>query len=226
MIEARDLRAGYGKTTVVRGVNLKVTPGQVAALLGSNGAGKSTTLLTLSGDIRPKGGTVLFDGSPITTPLHERARRGLALVTEKRAVFTSLTVEENFRVGQCDKDRALELFPDLADHLKRKVGLLSGGQQQMLALARALSRGPTVLLADELSLGLAPRIVDALLDAVRTAADNGLAVLLVEQHVAKVMDIADYVYVMQRGEVVLEGTQREMQTRLPEVYGNYVAGRA
>jgi branched-chain amino acid transport system ATP-binding protein len=96
----------------------------------------------------------------------------------------------------------------------------------MLALARALSRGPTVLLADELSLGLAPRIVDALLDAVRTAADNGLAVLLVEQHVAKVMDIADYVYVMQRGEVVLEGTQREMQTRLPEVYGNYVAGRA
>jgi ABC-type branched-subunit amino acid transport system ATPase component len=225
-IAARQLRAGYGKTVVVHGIDLDVRPGSVVALLGRNGAGKTTTLLTLSGDLPAVGGEVLFAGRTTTSPLHERARRGLSLVTERRAVFTRLTVNENLRVGRCDRQRALELFPELEPHLKRRVGLLSGGQQQMLSLARALSRRPSVLLADELSLGLAPRVVDRLLQAVRDAANEGIAVLVVEQHVPKVLDIADHVYVMHRGAITLQGSAGEIRGRIGELYGSYIADRS
>jgi len=226
VIAARGLRAGYGATVVVRDLDLEVRAGEVTALLGPNGAGKTTTLMTLSGDLPALGGEVRFGGTVTTSRLHHRARQGLALVTEQRAVFTRLTVEENLRIGRCDRRLALELFPELEPHLKRRVGLLSGGQQQMLSLARALSRSPKLLLADELSLGLAPLVVDRLLTAVRNAANDGVAVLLVEQHVAKVLEVADHVYVMQRGEVVMSGTADEIRGRLDEVQLSYLAGDA
>jgi ABC-type branched-subunit amino acid transport system ATPase component len=175
----------------------------------------------LSGSLSPFSGQVLWNGEPTTAPLHRRARLGLAVVPEHRAVLMRLTVRQNLRVGRCDMDRALELFPELTEHLARRVGLLSGGQQQMLSVARALSRRPTVLLADELSLGLAPVIVDRLLGALRSAADEGVGVLLVEQHVHKALAIADRVQVMNRGAIVLSGAANEVAERLEDVQAMY-----
>jgi branched-chain amino acid transport system ATP-binding protein len=156
---------------------LDVAAGEVVALLGPNAAGKTTTLMTLSGHLPSIRGDVVWRGRPTSSPPHIRARDGLGLVTEERAVFMQMTISDNLRVGRCDKERALRLFPELEPHLDRRVGLLSGGQQQMLALARVLTRPTAVLLADELSLGLAPKVVDRLLLAVRTAANEGLGVL-------------------------------------------------
>jgi branched-chain amino acid transport system ATP-binding protein len=225
LIEAIDADAGYGSdSVVVRGLNLTVAPGEIVALLGPNGAGKTTTLLTLCGELPLLGGEVRFDGEPAVTPLYKRARAGLGLVTEQRSVFTKLTVAENLRVSRCDLDRALSIFPELADHMKRRVGLLSGGQQQMLAMARALARGkPRLLLIDEISLGLAPQVVDRLLGAVKTAAADGVGVLLVEQYVHKAMTIADRLYVMRRGRVVLTGPTSELRDQVEQIQQSYLA---
>ena len=223
-LEARGLTAGYGSSAiVVRDLDLTVAPGEVVALLGPNGAGKTTTILTLCGELPPLGGEVWMHGRPTTARLHRRVREGLGLVTEERSVLMSMTVAENFRVGRCHLERALALFPELEEHLGRRVGLLSGGQQQMLALARALARDTTVLLADELSLGLAPIIVDRLLHAVRAAADTGIGVLIVEQHVHKAMQIADRVYVMRRGRIDVSGTTAELRDRVEEIQASYLA---
>ncbi len=168
LLEAEGLAAGYGKVTVVRDVDLEIREGEVVALLGPNGTGKTTTLLTLAGDLPPLGGTVNCLGLDGNASLHQRARAGLALVTDARAVFTRLTVAENLRVFRTTREPVVELFPELEAHLDRRVALLSGGQQQMLALGLALSRRPAVVLADELSMGLAPMIVDRLFAALRT----------------------------------------------------------
>ncbi len=223
VLEAHDLAAGYGSTVVVRDLNLTVSPGEVVALLGPNGAGKTTTLMTLAGAQAPLRGEVRVDGAATTAPLHRRARAGLGLVTETRSVLMTLTVAQNLAVAKVSKDRALELFPELREHLNRRVGDLSGGQQQMLALARALAGGPRVLLADELSLGLAPMVVDRLLGAVRAAADAGVAVLLVEQHVRKVLAVADRVLVMQRGRIEMSGTADEIGSQLVAVQQRYLS---
>jgi branched-chain amino acid transport system ATP-binding protein len=225
LIEARGLRCGYGSDIViVPELELEVHPGEVVALLGANGAGKTTTILTLAGALPALGGEIFWNGELTKSPLHWRARNGLALVTEERAVLTKLTVAENFRVCGCDRDRALELFPELSEHLSRKVGLLSGGQQQMLALAWALARPTTtVLLADELSLGLAPLVVERLLRVVRQAADSGVGVLLVEQHVHKAMTVADRAYVLQRGRVQVEGTVEDLRDRVDEIQASYLS---
>ena len=222
LVEAVGLRAGYGDVEIVRDLDLRVEPGEVVALLGPNGAGKTTTLLTISGELPPLGGEVRFLGEATRDPLHVRARKGLAVVTQERAVLMDLTTAENLRVSRCDIDRAVELFPELKDHLRRRVGLLSGGQQQMLALARCLARTSRVLLVDELSLGLAPKVVDRLLAAVRAAADGGLGVLLVEQHVHKALRIADRVLVMRRGDVELEGTAADLRDRVDEIQDAYL----
>jgi branched-chain amino acid transport system ATP-binding protein len=224
VLEARGLTAGYGRESViVRDLDLAVAAGEVVALLGPNGAGKTTTLLTLCGELPALGGDVWWRGAPTSAPFFRRARQGLGLVTEQRAVLMSMTVAENLRVSRCDRARALGLFPELGEHLNRRAGLLSGGQQQMLALARALARDTALLLVDELSLGLAPLVVDRLLDAVRAAADAGVGVLLVEQHVHKAMQVADRAYVMRRGRIRLSGTTAELRGRVEEIETSYLA---
>jgi branched-chain amino acid transport system ATP-binding protein len=219
LLAARDLSCGYHGHPVVRDLDFEVRAGEVVALLGPNGAGKTTTLSTLAGELRPIKGTVELHGSATTSPLYRRVRGGLGFVTERRSVFSQLSVAENLRVGRCDTEEALELFPELRALLHRRGGLLSGGEQQMLTLARALARKPSVLLADELSLGLAPLVVTRLLTAVRTAAtERGVGVLLVEQHVSQALRIADYVLVMRNGSIVLRGTVSEVEHRLEEAY--------
>src|SRR5690349_3966329 len=178
LIETRGLDAGYGEVSVVRNLDLRVRGGEVVALLGANGAGKTTSLLTISGDLPAMGGEVRWLGEATTAPLHVRARQGLGLVTEERSIFPGLTVRDTLRVSRCDTDRAFDMFPELKTRLRVKAGNLSGGEQQMLSLARILACDPKALLADELSFGLAPLVVDRLLAAVRAAADDGVAVLL------------------------------------------------
>jgi ABC-type branched-subunit amino acid transport system ATPase component/branched-subunit amino acid ABC-type transport system permease component len=223
LIAARGLAAGYDSVPVVRDLDLSVRPGEVVALIGANGAGKSTTLLALAGELRPLGGELLWRGSDRAAPLHDRAREGLRFITEERSVFMSMTVEQNLLLGRGDPARCYELFPELEPLKGRRVGLLSGGEQQMLTLGRALAGGGELLLADELSLGLAPLVSRRLLTAVREAADEGMGVVLVEQHVRQALGVADRVYVFRRGQVVLEGTAVEMEGRLEEIEASYLA---
>jgi branched-chain amino acid transport system ATP-binding protein len=224
LIECRQLRAGYGELAVVRDLDLRVDSGEVVALLGPNGAGKTTTLLTMAGELTPLGGEVLWKGKVITSPMHSRCSNGLGYLTEERSVIMTLTARENLRLADVSIDDATALFPQLANLLDRRAGLLSGGEQQMLSLARALCRRPEVLLADELSLGLAPLIVDHLLATVRQAADErGVGVLLVEQHVRKALTVADRVYVMERGRIMMTGTADEARANLTEIEAAYLS---
>jgi branched-chain amino acid transport system ATP-binding protein len=220
-LEARGLRAGYDKTVIVRDLDLRVDPGEIVALLGANGAGKTTTILTLAGELAPLGGQILFRDAVATEPLHKRVQHGLGLIGEERTVLMKLTVAENLRLGRGDADYAMQLFPELEPHRHRQVGLLSGGQQQMLALARALSLRPSIILADELSLGLAPLIIIRLLEALRAAADGGVAVLLVEQHIRQALQFSDRAYVLQRGKVVVSGESSELRRDMGEVERSY-----
>jgi branched-chain amino acid transport system ATP-binding protein len=210
---------------VVRDLDLRVEPGEVVALVGPNGAGKTTTLLTLAGELPAIAGEVSFGGLATKSPLYRRARLGMRFVTEERSVFMKLTAAENLRVAGVAVADAVEVFPELEPLLGRVAGLLSGGEQQMLTLARAVAAKPALLLVDELSLGLAPRIVRRLLDTVRrVASEQATGVLLVEQHVRQALGIADRVYVMQRGHIVMDGTAHEMRGRIDEVESTYLPG--
>jgi branched-chain amino acid transport system ATP-binding protein len=212
---------------VVRDVDLHVEPGEVVALLGPNGAGKTTTLLTLAGELPALAGEIRFRGAATTAPLFRRVRQGVGLVTEERSVFMRLSAAENLRVAGVTAADAVELFPELGPLMRRAAGLLSGGEQQMLTLARALARKPAVLLADELSLGLAPLLVRRLLDAVRrVATEQSTGVLLVEQHVRQALGVADRVYVMQRGQIAISGTVDEVRGRLDEIEATYLSDGA
>ena len=229
VLETRKLCSGYSGQPVVHDLDLKIESGEVVALLGPNGAGKTTTMLTLAGELRPLSGEVLFNGQPTKARLHRRARNGMSYVTEERSVFKGLTTRDNFRVAGLDPDKAVELFPELEKRMGVRGGLLSGGEQQMLTLARALARAPTLLLADELSLGLAPMLVDRLLQAVRRAADeHGTAVLMIEQHAHKALRYADRAIVMRRGRVELALSSEEARSRIGEVEQVYLtsAGRS
>jgi branched-chain amino acid transport system ATP-binding protein len=222
VLEARNLSAGYGGTAMVRNLNLHVLPGEVVALFGPNGAGKTTTLLALAGELTPLTGQVFLQGQATSAPLHQRARCGLALVTEERSVFAGLTVEENLRLGRGDPREALRLFPELAPLRGRRAGLLSGGEQQILTLARAIAGRPSVLLIDELSLGLAPMVVDRLMISLRQAADTGVGVLLVEQQVEAALSIADRGYVMKSGEILFAQTTVALRADLDQLESAYL----
>lgn len=221
LLEAKGLAAGYEGRPVVHDLDLSVGAGEVVALLGPNGAGKTTTLLTMAGELDPIEGEVLIDGEAVKSPLHARARRGLGYITEERSVFTGLTARENLWCGGVPIERALALFPELERVLDTRGGLLSGGEQQMLTLARALGRGPRLLLADELSLGLAPLVVDRLLKAVRAAADAGTAVLVVEQYARKALEYADRAYVMAGGRIRMAVSASEGRQRLSDIEATY-----
>jgi branched-chain amino acid transport system ATP-binding protein len=222
LLEARGLSAGYHGHPVVHGIDLTINAGEVVALIGPNGAGKSTTLRTLAGSLPLIEGEIRLLGKPVDRSLHQMAKRGIGFVSEERSVFPQLSTAENLKVARCDREEALTLFPELRPLLGRRAGLLSGGEQQMLTLGRALARRPRVLIADELSLGLAPLVVTRLLQAVRDAADqNKIGVLLVEQHVRKVLGYADRLCVMTRGEIVLEGPRDLMAAKVDDIEATY-----
>jgi branched-chain amino acid transport system ATP-binding protein len=205
VLRVTGLVAGYGDLAAVRGVDLEVYAGEVVALLGPNGAGKTTTLLTLAGELPKMAGEVHYMGQPFKGPLHQRVRRGLGFVPEERSVFMGLSVADNLDIGG-QPARVLELFPELEPLLGRRAGLLSGGEQQMLTLGRALAMKPKVLLVDELSVGLAPIIVDRLFAAlIATAREDGTAVLLVEQQARRALRVADRWYLLRRGMLAATG---------------------
>lgn len=210
VLELRGLSGGYDGVPVVRDVNVVVQSGEIVGLLGANGAGKTTTLMTISGLLPAIAGQVLVEGRDITGMRpYKVSRLGVAHVPEERALFQALTVAENLRLGmrkgRADLDSALRHTPALRPLLNRRTGLLSGGEQQMLAVARALQGQPKLLMVDEMSLGLAPLVVKVLLTALRDIArEEGVAVLLVEQHVNLALDLVDRAYVLARGSVVAE----------------------
>jgi branched-chain amino acid transport system ATP-binding protein len=244
MLEIRRLHGGYGRLEVLHGLDLSVAEGELVAVIGANGAGKTTLLRTVSGLLRPTGGQVLLDGADISgRPAEKIAAAGLAHVPENRLVFPTLTVEDNLRLGGWTRRRAassataasrrlvLELFPRLGDRLSQAAGTLSGGEQQMLAVGRGIMARPKVLVLDEPSVGLAPRVVAEIMRALaRLRDEENLTILLIEQNARAAFTVADRVYVMDRGRVLLEGAPAELlnDERVQHAYlgGGYGAGPA
>ncbi|MGH3321042.1 MAG: ABC transporter ATP-binding protein [Streptosporangiaceae bacterium] len=220
-IAARGVSAGYHGVPVIRDVDLAVCPGEVVLLAGPNGAGKTTTVMTLAGALKPLAGRTEIDGEATDLPLFRRVRWGVGVVTEQRSVFARLTLAENLRLGRGATALALRYFPELEKRLRVRAGLLSGGEQQMLSLARVLAAQPAIILADEMSLGLAPAVVTRLHGALRSAADAGSAVLLVEQHVRLGLEVADRACFLRRGRIELRGdadTIRRDESRIEQIY--------
>jgi branched-chain amino acid transport system ATP-binding protein len=231
LLEVDRLRAGYGRTEVLRGVDLRVPEASTVVLLGPNGAGKSTLLKTIAGLVPVTSGDIRFQGQGISrSSAHTRARRGLCLIPEGRGIFRRLTVRENLVVqadagqGQAAVDRAAALFPILGSRLDQPAGTLSGGQQQMLALARAFVTGAPLILADELSMGLAPVVVDDIFEALGALRREGRSVLLVEQYVERAVAVADYVYILGKGNIVFAGEPAECTSGA--VFARYLEGAA
>jgi branched-chain amino acid transport system ATP-binding protein len=232
LLSVSGLDAGYDGIPVVRGLELHVNAGEVVAVLGPNGAGKTTTLATIAGLVRPVGGQISFDGRPVGgLAAHVLAKRGMSLVPEGRALFFSLTVREHLKLaggrGGIAQERLFELFPELEKCIGRKAGVLSGGEQQMLAVGRGLISRPRLLLVDEMSLGLAPVIVERMLPLLRTiASEYGTAVLFVGQHVALALEVADRAYVLNHGRVVLEGAAEDLRERRELLRSSYLGEAA
>jgi branched-chain amino acid transport system ATP-binding protein len=206
VLEIDNLTAGYGDLAAVRDVSLTVRRGEIVALFGANGAGKTTTLKAAVGALTRMGGDVRWSGRTSKDPLHRLAAQGVGFVPEERSIISGLTARDNLRIGRGRIDRAIELFPELEPLLDRSAGLLSGGQQQMLALARVLAADPVAIVVDELSLGLAPLVVERLLDVLRTeASERGVAVLLVEQQAKRAMAVGDRWYLLAGGRIATAG---------------------
>jgi branched-chain amino acid transport system ATP-binding protein len=231
LLSIEQLQVAYGGIRAVKGIDLKVEQGELVCLIGANGAGKTTTLRAITGLVRAAAGTVRYDGNDITRlKPHEIARRGLALVPEGRGVFAQLTIEENLAMGAyarndskavaSDVERVFTLFPRLKERRKQTAGTLSGGEQQMLAIARALMSRPKLLLLDEPSMGLAPLMVEKIFDVVRTIASEGVTLLLVEQNARLALEISRRGYVLEGGLVTLSGEGRTLlhDPRIREAY--------
>ena len=221
MLEVKDLEVYYGMIQAIKGISFEVNQGEVIALIGANGAGKTTTLHTITGLLSPKKGSVLFEGQDITkVPAHKIVSMGMAHVPEGRRVFSQLSVYENLKLGaytRKDKsniDKELqsiyERFPRLAERKNQLAGTLSGGEQQMLAMGRALMSKPSIVLMDEPSMGLSPTLVNEIFDIIESISKSGTTVLLVEQNAKKALSIADRAYVLETGKVVLEGDAKDL----------------
>lgn len=221
LLEIKDVTSGYGDVQILWGSTLSLEKGRLTCLVGGNGVGKTTLLKTVMGLIRPWGGTVMFDGKDVSKlPAYTKAEMGLVLVPEGRQLFTDMTVFENLEMGatnqharpnaQRNLDRIYEMFPRLKERSGQKAGTLSGGEQQMLAVARGIMADPTILIIDELSLGLAPVLVLQLFESLKLLREEGITILLVEQNVHLALAISDYGYVLAEGKIELEGPARKL----------------
>jgi len=232
MLELKNIHARYGAITALRGVSISVSRGELVALLGVNGAGKSTTLASIAGVLRPWQGDILFEGSSILGKSPEQiARLGISLVPEGRDIFPSLTVEENLRLGAFTRSEkteynrnlgeVFELFPVLKERLQQPGGTLSGGEQQQLAIGRALMSRPRLLMLDEPSLGLAPALVDQIFELIAGLHQRGVTILLVEQNVNRTLEIVDRAYLMNTGLIENQGTPQQLRTHA-DIEGLYM----
>ncbi|MDR6534650.1 ABC transporter ATP-binding protein [Variovorax soli] len=232
MLDVRDLQVAYGAANALWGVSLTLQRGELLCVVGPNGAGKTTLIGALAGMLRARGGRIVFDGQDITQrPAHRFCEAGIALVPEGRRLFTGMTVQENLELGSLlpqakalrrqTMAQVLDLFPALKEKLASPAGELSGGQQQMVAIARALMARPRLLLLDEPSLGLSPRIVGDMFAAIRRINADGVSVLLVEQNVAMAMEVSQRAYVLEEGRIVAEGLPHELLAR-PEIQRVYL----
>ena len=234
MLQVDDIALYYGNIAAVKGLSLRVHKGEIVTLIGSNGAGKSTTLRAISGLIKPRAGSISFLGEKLNgVQGHEIVKRGICQSPEGRRIFPRMTVSENLDLGAflrndkdgiaADRARVLELFPRLADRISQKAGTMSGGEQQMLAVARALMGSPQLLLLDEPSMGLAPVLVDLIFDTIETIREQGTTVLVVEQNALAALRIADYAYVLESGVLKLEGPAAPMAED-DEIVSAYLGG--
>jgi len=232
MLKVEDLQVYYGAIHAIKGVSFEVNEGEIVALIGANGAGKSTILKTVSGLMHPRSGKITFMDQDIThTDAYKLLRHGLAHVPEGRRIFLQMTVQENLEMGafihknlnQDDLDMVFELFPRMKERRRQIAGTLSGGEQQMLAMGRALMSSPKLLMLDEPSMGLAPILVDQIFDIVKSLHKAGKTVLLVEQNASKALDLADRAYVLETGKITLSGTGKELK-RSDDVRKAYLGG--
>nr|WP_040160959.1 ABC transporter ATP-binding protein [Mobilicoccus massiliensis] len=222
LLEVRDLVVAYGKIKAVKGISFDVDEGQVVCLIGTNGAGKTTTLRTISGLLRPAQGSITFDGTSLTSvPAHKIVSLGMAHSPEGRRIFPRMSVEENLMLGaysrkdkefKADLDEVFDLFPILADRRAQAAGTFSGGEQQMLAMGRAMMSRPRLLLLDEPSMGLSPLMMKKIMSTVTALRERGTTILLVEQNAQAALKLADVGYVLEVGKIVLSGTGRELLT--------------
>ena len=236
LLELRNVSTYYGNIRTLKDISLQVEAGQIVTLIGANGAGKTTTLRTISGLLRPRSGEIIFDGTPIhLIPAHQIVHLGLTQAPEGRQIFPTLTVQENLNMGayslgsnrasiEANRARVYDLFPRLAGRKKQLGGTLSGGEQQMLSIGRALMASPKLLMLDEPSLGLAPLLVKAIFETIQTINEQGVTVLLVEQNARAALRLADYGYVLETGTIALEGPTAEL-LKSPRVRQAYLGER-
>ena len=223
MLEVKNIQVAYGKIVAVKDVSVTVNQGEIVTLIGSNGAGKSTTLRTISGLIKPKSGEILFNGKRIDgVPGHEIVGMGICHSPEGRRIFPRMTVKENLELGAflrnnksevaADMERVLDLFPRLKERIKQTAGTMSGGEQQMLAVSRALMGDPKLLLLDEPSMGLAPVLVELIFDTIVKIRKQGITILLIEQNATAALEVADRAYVLESGKVKMSGSAKELSS--------------
>ena len=234
LLEVKNLKVGYGKIVAVKDISITVNQGEIVTLIGSNGAGKSTTLRTISGLLKPKSGEILFEGNRIDGKEgHEVVKLGICQSPEGRRIFPRMTVSENLDLGAflrtdkdavaADRERVLDLFPRLRERISQRAGTMSGGEQQMLAVSRAMMGAPKLLMLDEPSMGLAPVLVDMIFETITKIREQGITILLIEQNAAAALDVADRAYVLESGTIKMSGKASDL-AKDPAVTKAYLGG--